>query len=343
MNETARRLDLKIILDGADISDDINRRFITCTFTDNEEDKADDLTLTIDDREGLYIKNALELKGASLQVIAIQKNWTAAGSERVLDCGIFSVDTIDFADPPAVISIKGTSLPYSGSVRTATTTRAWENITLSAIARQIANKAGLTLMYESDSNTLYNRREQIQQSDILFLRGLCKGAGISLKVTSKILVLFDEEKYESKAAITTITRGTSDIKSARFSMKTGDVSYGKCHVSYTNPVTGKAIEYTYTPRDYNPENDTQILEVNEKVKDREEARKLAMKRLRQKNKAENEANFSLVGDVRLAAGSTIIVSGYGQFDGKYIIETATHSFTGGYTTELKLRKVLEGY
>ena len=44
------------------------------------------------------------------------------------------------------------------------------------------------------------------------------------------------------------------------------------------------------------------------------------------------------------AGITVQVSGYGAFDGKYIIETATHSVSkSGYKTDLTLRRVLEGY
>mgnify|MGYP000853695874 FL=1 len=69
-----------------------------------------------------------------------------------------------------------------------------------------------------------------------------------------------------------------------------------------------------------------------------------MKRLRQKNKGEFKASFKLTGDARLVAGITVQVSGYGAFDGKYIIETATHSVSkSGYKTDLTLRRVLEGY
>ena len=92
-----------------------------------------------------------------------------------------------------------------------------------------------------------------------------------------------------------------------------DVSYSSCHVSYTDPTTATTIEYTYTPRD--ADESGQVLEINEKVSSREEARQLAMKRLRQKNKEEFKASFSLAGDARLAAGITVLVSGYGAFDG----------------------------
>ncbi len=136
---------------------------------------------------------------------------------------------------------------------------------------------------------LYTRKEQIQESDITFLQRLCKAAGISLKVTAKIIVLFDAAAYEQKDAVRVIKRGTADVSSWSFSTSLHDASYSKCHVSYTDPTTGKTIEYTYTPR--NADKDGQVLEVNEKVSNREEARQLAMKRLRQKNKGEFEGAF----------------------------------------------------
>lgn len=281
-------------------------------------------------------------KGAELHAVIIQKNWESDGEDRVLDCGIFEIDALDSSGPPARVSIKGTSLPHSSTVRTEKKTKAWEKIKLSAIANEIASKNGMKCMYESSYDPLYDRREQVQVSDIVFLQGLCEDAGISIKVTAKIIVLFDAADYEQKETVREIKKGTTDVKTYRFSSKTGDTKYARCHVSYTDPLTKKTIEYTYTPRD--ADKDGQTLEINEKVKTREEARQLAMKRLRQKNKAEFSAEFTLVGDVRLVAGVTVDVIGYGMFDGKYIIENATHSVTGsGYTLQVKLRRILEGY
>jgi phage protein D len=341
--ETARRVELQVDIDGEDATRTVNQYLISCSYTDNEEDKADDLQLTLDDRERVWINGWLPHKGTTVHAVAIQRNWNSDGASRILDCGTFEVDTLDASDFPSTVTIKATSLPYDSSVRTQTATRVWENIKLSAIVNEIAGKHGMTAMFESDYDPFYQRREQIQISDVVFLKELCAAAGISLKATAKMLVLFDEQKYETLPAIYDIVRGSADYESARFSSKTGDVSYGKCHVSYTDPATGKTIEYTYTPRDGDKDNDTQILEVNEKVSDREEARRLAMKRLRQKNKSELTADFTLVGDVRLIAGVNVNVSGWGVFDGKYIIESAAHNFTGGYTVAVKLRRVLEGY
>ncbi|GHV18195.1 hypothetical protein FACS18949_13550 [Clostridia bacterium] len=343
MADTARRVELQVKIDGVDISTSINPYLTSCSYTDNESDKTDDLQIDVDDREGIWSNEWFPTKGSLISVTAIQRNWNSDGKSRILDCGTFEIDTVKAKGFPRAASFSGTSLPYSSTLRIQKVNKAWENIKLSAIAGEIAKKHSLSLIYDSSYNPQYKRREQIQMSDIVFLQSLCGAAGISLKATSNTLVLFDASKYEQKPTICEIKYGASDLLSWNLDTKTSDVSYGRCHVIYTSPDTGKTIEYTYTPIDGDKSNDNQILEINEKVNTREEARQLAMKRLRQKNKAEFSAEFTLVGDVTLAAGATVKVTGYGVFDGKYIIETATHNFTGGYTVTVKLRKVLEGY
>ena len=427
---SARRTELFITFESVDISADVSKYLIAATYTDHEEDKTDDLQLTLDDRDGVWLNEWLNTpvqpaapavdesgwkvgddvtangqpqmssygngtpgkaltnhqgkitylnlksgvpypihvdqkgwfaesqvtktgakqetmtqsggcKGAELTLIARQRDWGASGKDKVLDCGMFELDSVDASGPGAKVNLKATSIPYTSTIRTQKKTKAWEKIALSGIGNEIASKNGLKCMFLSDFDPQYPRTEQLQESDIVFLQRLCKNAGISLKVTGKMIVLFDALTYEKKAAVRTIKCGASDVKSYNFSTNFHDTAYSSCHVSYTNPTTQATIEYTYTPK--NSDGTGQVLEVNEKVNSREEARQLAMKRLRQKNKQEFKANFTLVGDLDLVAGVTVMVSGWGMFDGKYIIETATHNFTGGYTGNLTLRRALEEY
>lgn len=86
-----------------------------------------------------------------------------------------------------------------------------------------------------------------------------------------------------------------------------------------------------------------MLEVNEKVNSTEEAHELAKKRLREKNTQQFTASFSMLGDVQLVAGATVKLKGFQSFDKKYKITKATHKLTGGYTTDIELKQVLEGY
>lgn len=443
----ARRTEIAVKIDGVDISADMNDYLLQLTYTDNEEDKTDDLQISIDDREGIWINDWLPVSksdtkqtvegsgdgggyaigdivdfsggthyvsstattptggnrtagtakitniakgaahpyhligetsnvygwvdesqisggtsagdesdsgsdskgggggtilGAEIAAVIVQKNWETDGKDKVLDCGIFEIDSLNASGPPRQVGIKATSLPHTSNIRNEKKSRAWESVKLSTIAKEIAQKNNMKCMFESAYDPYYTRREQVQISDIVFLQGLCKDAGISLKASARFLILFDAADYEKKDAVRKIKCGSADITSYRFSASANDTKYSKCHVTYTNPQNNQTIEYTYTPRD--SDENGQILEINEKVNTREEARQLAMKRLRQKNKSECSAEFSLVGDTALVAGVNVEVEGFGMFDEKYIIETATHNVTAsGYTTQIKLRRVLKEY
>lgn len=431
--EQARRTDISIKLNGADISEDVNKYLLSFSYIDEEEDKSDDLSITIDDREGVWLRSWLNsrvrsgsaknsergilavgdmvmikqgakdyngvrlqswvyeyegftiieigalnpdrivfgingvvtaavhrddivgigdgsstaktsngLMGASVSAAIIQRNFNSDGKDSLLDCGTFQIDTISVSGAPSKITLKGTSLANTSTIRAVKKSKAWEKIRLSSIAKQISERNGMKCYFSSEYDPLYTRREQIGESDIVFLQRLCKAAGISLKVTAGTIVLFDEAAFERKDIVQTFECGKGNVLSYDFSDSTSDTSYSSCHVSYTDPSSGKTIEYTYTPRIDNP-GTGEVLEVSEKVSDREEARKLAMKRLRQKNKNRFSASLKVIGNTMLAAGATVGISGWGDFDGKYIIATASHSIGNGYTTSLKLRKVLEEY
>lgn len=282
------------------------------------------------------------LQGSSLSVQIIQKNFNSDGKDCLLDCGTFQIDSIALSGPPSKVTIKGTSLPNTSTVRAVKKSKAWEQVKLSVIANQIASANKMKSYFSSDYDPLYSRKEQAAESDIVFLQRLCKDAGISLKVTNNTIILFDEAEYEKKPVIMTIKNGEGNVVSYNFSDGTSDTAYSSCHVCYTNPQTGAKIEYTYTPRIDNPGTGN-VLEINEKVNIREEARKLAMKRLRQKNKDRFAASFKMIGNTSLVAGVTVNIEGWGCFDGKYIIEQSTHTVSNGYTTQIRLHKVLEEY
>lgn len=435
----ARRTTVKLYFKGRDISKDLSKYLLSLSYTDKEEDETDDISISLDDREGKWIKDWLNtnktaktktetvttkgeikvgnivqfkggpvyisssaaeptvtrgaskckctiansnahpyhlisqdgakvygwvnasdvegetvtttktskvsekkaFKGTEIHAMVIQKNPYSNGKDKVLDCGVFEIDSVSYTGPPQKLSIKATSIPYKTKLRQTKRSRTWENTTLKNMGAKIAKSNGMKFMYLSDSNPTYKRKEQVNMTDIAFLKKMCKKAGISLKVTSKTIVLFDAADYEKKKEVKKIKAGKGNILSYSFSTKTADTAYSSCHVIYTDPNTKKTIEATYTPENAN--SDGQKLEVKQKVSSVAEAQELARKSLRAKNKGETTAEFTLVGDVDYVAGITVRVYGYGEFNGKYIVEQATHSITGGYKVQIKLRSCLEGY
>ena len=273
--------------------------------------------------------------------VLVQKNWDDNGKDATLNIGTFEIDGIDVSGPPTKVTVKSTSIPYTSTMRMAKKSRAWENITLKAIGEQIAGDSGLSLMYEASDNPTYKRKEQVQTSDIKFLQELCHAAGMALKVTTLKIVIYDAAEYDAKPATKIFKYGDKNIISYKLGTSLTDTAYTSCHVSYTDPDSKETIEYTYTPD--SSTGTGQVLEINEKVRNTEEAKNLAKKRLREKNTQEFTASLKVVGDVSLVAGTTVRLKGFQKFDKKYKVTQAKHSLTGGYTVDLSLKQVLEGY
>ncbi len=338
----ARRTKIQISFGGKDATLDVNKYLGSLTYTDNDKDKADDLQLNLDDKDGIWlndwlVKNNKDIKGMELEAVIVQKNFDSDGNDKVLNCGVFYIDDMGFTSPPSKVSIKAMSIPYTSTLKTQKKSKAWENIKLSKIANEIGAANGFKVMFESKFDPVYKRLEQLSESDIVFLKKACDNAGIALKVTAKTIVLFSASDYEKKKAPVKIERGITSISKANFGTSFHDAAYSECRVKYTDPNTKQTFEATYKLDGEKK----QKLEVNEKVSSNAEAKVLAEKRLKEKNSQEYKASFTLAGDTRLVAGVTVDVLGYGFFDGKYIIESATHTISKGYKTSIKLRKVFE--
>lgn len=295
-------------------------------------------------------RNAAANTDLKIQVVIVRQNWHGDGKDEYLDCGAFELDDLDVSGPPATVTIKGTSLPYRAKIRQTLNSQAWEAYKLSGIVKEMAERNSLSSLYLSGFDPYYERIEQYKVSDIRFLQNLCHDAGISLKVTNDMLVLFDQAEYEAKDAILTIKRAT-ELKAGepkytkyKLSVETADTQYQSCRVRYTDPATGQTIEGIAYVDDYKEDaKDNQQLEVTAKVSSQGEAETLAKKRLRLHNKYAKTCSFTLPGDPTLAAGLTFQIEGWGGWDRKYIITQAKHSVgSSGYTTQIEGRAVLEG-
>lgn len=435
----ARRTAAEICFDGVDITKSVRPYLLSLTYTDNEENEADDLQIKLEDRDGLWLcqwfndmvqaaasttgvasaapvsstttyqvtaKSGLNVRtgpgtgysklgalafGATINVESIQdgwaviqysgrtayvsadyiqssrggistdtqsgssvsnlkiragilrENWHSDGSDKVLDCGQFELDSIDASGPPATVTIKATALPFSSQIRQTKRSQAWESYTLSGIAQEMATRNGMAFLYESASDPYYSRVEQVKTSDISFLSTLCHNAGISLKATSNILVLFDQATYEAKAPVKTIRRGNNSYTKYKLAVGKADTQYASCRVSYSG--SGKCIEAIAYVEDYKADREkNQQLEITARVGSIAEAKALAEKQLRLHNKYAKTATFTMTGDPDLLAGVTVLLEDWGAWDGKYIVKQAKHTVgSSGYTTVVTLRRVLEGY
>lgn len=344
---TSRRAEVRIVFEGSDITEDIRPYLRSFSYTDNEEDECDNLSIELQDRSGVWLESwaASAIKDAAksrkIAGTIIRKNWTGRGEDEALDCGEFELDSLTMAGPPSTLTMEASSLPYAEPVRQTVKYHAWENISLSGIAWEIAGRAGLSLSWLASGNPFFERYEQFRESDIVFLAELCHENGLSLKATDGKLVIFDQPSFEAAAPIGTIRRG--DGSYVKYSLETGEAKaqYSSCHVSYQHPEKGM-IEGSFANPDAKVE---QVLEISAEADSAAEAQAIAKAFLRLANKFEMTASFTFPGNPQLCAGMTVKLEGFGKWDSKYMIRQAVHkvSGSGGYTTSVKLREVLNGY
>ena len=422
----AARTEVQLLINNADVTVDIAKRIISATFTDNEDGESDDFQITLEDSDNAVVQKWLTKEAenrpttnknggkATMIPLILQVNPKGDGRNIALACGEFELDDVTMKGPPQQVTMKGTSLAYASGMRDEKHYIAWENITLLNIAKKIAKTGAYGVMYLTQKEVKYTRKEQIGETDIAFLQKLCAAAGLSLKVTDGTIVIFDKKEYEGKAAVRTIQRGDGSYSTYSFDMKLAQKYYVACHLKYKDD---KGVEYEgeYVPpgseytttyvaygysgsavktlekyleqfgysldgcgtdgffgtvttdavkqfqKDHGITQDGEcgektwaaiwkqagvILKVSsEPVTSNAEARKQAEYKIREANKGEKSGSFTMPGDVSLCAGLTVNVAGFGDFDGKYIIEQSKHSISrsSGYRTTIQLREVITGY
>lgn len=361
----ARRAYPKVIYNKVDISEALKPYLKSMEYTDMLTGQADDLQLTLEDRDGLWLEAWFPDKGATLTASILTQYWTApTEAEKELPLGLFEIDEIECSAIPSETKIKAVSVPNNTTLRGEGRTRSWEGYTIQKIAQDIANNAGMQLNFSSKDNPTLERVEQTEQSDLAFLDKLCQDNGLSLKVTDNQIVIFDMADMEATEPSLIFVRPTmkgldtsvsidvnsNDMNSEstlkrlkptswRFTSSVRDV-YKSCTVEHSQGKKKAKISATFTDPN---KTEGKILLVKKDVKSVEEAERMARKELREKNKDEVTGSITCMGDTDLSAGLTVTVKGFGKFDGKYILSQVKHSLGSGYTCSVDLRRCLNGY
>lgn len=346
----ARNITANISYNDKDISADLSAFLKSISYTDNLSGEADTLDLTLEDRKGIWQNEWFPEKGATLNASLNAENWQSISGTATMQLGLFEIDELTSSGYPSEVQIRSVSVPDNNNLRGVERTRSWEKAELKTICNDVATGAEMELFYDTEQNPTIDRAEQTEESDLAFLLGLARDQGLALKIHEKKIVIFDEADYEKEEAkITIVKPGTmgfsqdgqkiTELLSYSFKNKVRDI-YKACHVKYQQGKTKTAIEATFTA----PEKTKgKTLEIREQAENIADAERLAKKRLREKNKEEWTGSISVMGNFNLVAAVTVNLKGFGVFDGKYIVTRASHSIGNGYTTDIEIRRCLNGY
>lgn len=326
------------------ITSDITPYVRSVTYTDYLSGQSDELEVELEDTDGRWVRHWYPGKGDTL---SLKLGYEAA---PLLPCGAFEIDEIEFAQPPATVSIRGLATGVKKSVRTRVG-RAYENTTLAAIAQRIAKRNKLTLTGKIRDIRI-DRVTQYQERDVEFLTRLAREYGYAFKIVGAKLVF--TELADLRDGGTVATFKATDLIAVRLRDKIKDI-YSEAKVKYHDPKTKKLVVYgvkgdqvtevgqttasTKKQSGQSASGDTLKLSTRSGSKAAAEAK--AQAALDDANLQQTAGSLTVPGNPKLVAGTTFELADCGRLSGKYLVESARHRLDrgGGYVTELEVKRV----
>lgn len=337
---SVRSAEVEIEVNGKNITAEISPYVKSFSYSDALSGESNVAEITLHDANHIWREAWFPRRGDTAAVSIIRKNWNSEETER-LKLGQWEIDEFEYNSSSSggnEARVKLNSIPNSSGLRSINESRSWEQVKLSKIAADIAADAGMVLFYDATDDPEIARAEQSEKSNLAFLEKLCKDNYLILTVADNRLIICDEKKLEDQTPVIKISYGTDAIISFRARATISKI-YRSCEVNYKH---GKKSEEISAKFDDPSKEKGLTVKVNKKVSTQAEAEKLARNELRAKNKEELKISLSLVGRFCYLSGNVIEIDGYGEFDGNYIIEKASHKIgNSGYTVDVEARKRLE--
>ena len=154
---------------GREISADVE----DFSFTDVAGGSSDSLSISVGDKDGLWIDAWMPQAGDMVTAAILIEDWKEEGDERNLFAGEFTVDDVGFSGEPVSVSIGAVSKPADDAFSSTKRSQTWENVTLKKIAQTIAGRYNLALVYDAGEVPIL-AKEQSEEEDGSFLKNLCE-------------------------------------------------------------------------------------------------------------------------------------------------------------------------
>lgn len=300
------------------------------SLTDVAENGSDSLSVSLNNLGKKFLSGWLPGKGEQYAAFIVTENWNKEGEKKTIFNGTFTLDDYSISGRPLTASLEMVSAPASSSFSTKERTKTWKSITIQQIAKKIANRYKLKLVYEADTITI-NTLEQNNKADSTFLNDLCTDYGIAMKIFASKLVLYKEANYEARKAVLTIDE--TDMEPNWNINDTLAGTYTGCKYSYTDPKNNKTVKVQVGKG-------SRWLTVNGEASSKADAQKKAYAAVNESNKNQTRIKFEVFPNPKIIATACIKLTGLGNLSGKYFVTSVTHTVTPkGYRMSVEARKV----
>ncbi|HCF8553955.1 TPA: phage late control D family protein [Klebsiella pneumoniae] len=335
------------ILMGGKALTQLNPRIISLELTDNRGFEADELTIVIDDSDGLI---ELPPRGAELSV---SLGWQG---EPLVYKGVYTVDEVAHSGPPDRLEITARSADFRDEFNVKREV-SWHDVTVERIVSAIARRYKLTsVISEQLMNAEIDHADQTQESDMSFLTRMADllGAIATIKNGCLLFILPGGGVSANGKALPefAITRSSGDRHSFRIADRdayTGvqaywlDLEFGKkkkVTVKARKKKNEKKPRSSSREGDYIAGEDGNVFVLRTTYASETAAQRAAAAKWQQLKRGAAEFNMTLArGRADLYPEMHGTVSGFKADinNQDWIIAKATHSIDdGGFKTQLEL-------
>ncbi|MCC2099023.1 MAG: late control protein D [Hyphomicrobiales bacterium] len=323
----------RLIYKGVDISGDLDPMTTSVSYTDNLHGKADEIDVTVQDRDGLW-KGAWKPSPGDEMMLFIHD-----GMGGVLPCGTFKLDEPDCSGSRGgdFMTIRGLARPIAKASKTQKT-KGYEKQKLKQIVQAVAGRNGLSV--EGDIEDLFFKRvTQRRERDLEFLTRLAEETGHYFAVRDAKKIVFTKFKsVDSRGAALAVFHGDRQLINYNLKFKT-DKTYSKGKATYLDQDKKKTTTHEESEPKVKTGDTLRI--AGERMESKAHAKARVKSAMHLKNRLHKTGSIETVGNVALIAGNTVQLTGFGQYDGKMVINSATHTMTrSGYISKAELADAL---
>ncbi|GAA3588759.1 phage late control D family protein [Gibbsiella greigii] len=172
--------DFSVLLQGKDITQNIRKRLISLSLTDNRGFEADQLDIELDDSDGRMVmpeRNA---------VLTVSLGWKGS---PLTPKGQFTVDEVEHRGAPDTLTLRARSADFRGSLNTRRD-NSYHDTTLGDIVQQVAARNDLKALLGTRLAAIpISHIDQTQETDAAFLTRLASLNGAVAMIKSGCLLL----------------------------------------------------------------------------------------------------------------------------------------------------------
>lgn len=318
-------------MEGKDVTKNLSPFIKSVTYIDRTLAESDEISIQLNDTDGRFANAWYPDQGTDLRL-----SFGYEG-QRLTEAGLFELDEVNLEGDTSgdTVELRALATVTSKAMRTRRD-QAYENITLKVLAETVASRLKMTVVGNIDNSIRFERESQFQETDLGFLTRVAGENGHMFSIRGTQLVFTKVSDLHKKAALGTIKK--ENLRRWTINDTTGRTFRVATHRHF-DARKGRSIKYRTDPQGNvlgeDEEVDEGYVESMAQAEIRAQAKRLKI------TESQVRATIVLsVGDPKYVAGANIMLEGFGKRDGKFFIETSTHTFVGsGYVTELEIYSV----